>query len=119
MNHCPTLSLRRREHGNFGREIFNAVCVKLETVIHSKTKVLRCSTSKSFSLSKIVKQELQLLDSPEYRSANIIKLRVALKAIPPTSAESERTFSAAGLFITKLRTRLNDKSIDFLCLLKS
>ncbi|GBN87019.1 hypothetical protein AVEN_136713-1 [Araneus ventricosus] len=75
--------------------------------------------NKSFNLNKIVKQELQLFDSTENRSANIIKLGEALKIIPPTSSEAERTFSAAGLFITKLRTRLSDKSIDCLCFLKS
>ncbi|GBM39784.1 hypothetical protein AVEN_25002-1 [Araneus ventricosus] len=47
---------------------------KLEKVIHSKTKVLRYSTSKSSSLSKTVKQELQLFDSTEHQSSNIIKL---------------------------------------------
>ncbi|GBN99176.1 hypothetical protein AVEN_145142-1 [Araneus ventricosus] len=52
---------------------------KLEKVIHSKAKALRCSTSKSSSLSKIMKQELQLFDSTEHRSSNIIKLGEALK----------------------------------------
>ena len=35
--------------------------------------------------------------------------------LPPTSVEAERTFSSAGLFITKLRTSLNDTSDDCLC----
>ncbi|GBN79685.1 hypothetical protein AVEN_63750-1 [Araneus ventricosus] len=60
---------------------------KLEKAIHSKTKVLYCSTSKSSSLSKIVKEELQLFDSIENRSSNIIELE-ALKTIPPTEAEA-------------------------------
>ncbi|GBL69888.1 hypothetical protein AVEN_114084-1 [Araneus ventricosus] len=51
--------LKRRDHGNFGREIFNVVYVKLGKAIHSKTKVLRCSTSESSSWSRIVKQQLQ------------------------------------------------------------
>ncbi|GFX53532.1 neurogenic locus notch 2 [Trichonephila clavipes] len=57
-----------------------------------------------------MKQEMQLFDSTENPSPNIIKLCDALKTIPPTSVEAERAFSAAGLFVTKLRTRLNDKS---------
>ncbi|GBO46427.1 hypothetical protein AVEN_178886-1 [Araneus ventricosus] len=87
---------------------------KLEKVIHSKSKVQRCSTSKSSSLRKIVKQELQLFDSTENLSSKIIKLGKALKTIPSTSAETEREFSAAGFFITKLRTKLRDKSTDYL-----
>ena len=42
----------------------------------------------------------------------------ALRTIPPTSVEAERAFSAAGLFVTKLRARLSEKSIDSLMVLK-
>ncbi|GFX84985.1 uncharacterized protein TNCV_4998141 [Trichonephila clavipes] len=59
-----------------------------------------------------MKQEMQLFDSTENPSPNIIKLWDALKTIPPTSVEAERAFSAAGLFVTKLRTRLSDKNIN-------
>ncbi|GFS97714.1 uncharacterized protein TNCV_2558711 [Trichonephila clavipes] len=58
-----------------------------------------------------MKQEMQLFDSTENPSPNIIKLCEASKTIPPTSAEDERAFSAAGLFVTKLRTRLSDKIV--------
>ncbi|GBM76374.1 hypothetical protein AVEN_165976-1 [Araneus ventricosus] len=88
----------------------SALYEKLQKAIHSKTKVLRCSTSKRSILSKIVQQEFQLLDATENRSSNIIKLCEALKTIPPTSTDDERAFSVAGLFITKLRTRLRDKT---------
>ncbi|GBM54338.1 hypothetical protein AVEN_259201-1 [Araneus ventricosus] len=73
----------------------------------------------NYTLSEIVKKVLQLFGSKENRLSNIIKLAEALKTIPPTSTEAERTFSAAGLFITKLRTRLNDESIDCLCFANS
>ncbi|GFT53264.1 uncharacterized protein TNCV_4233581 [Trichonephila clavipes] len=92
---------------------------KLEKAIYSKTKVLYCSTKKSTSFNKIMKQEMQLFDSTENPSPNIIKLYDALKTILPTSVETERAFSAAGLFVTKLRTRMTDKSINCLCFLKS
>ncbi|GFX85102.1 uncharacterized protein TNCV_4979571 [Trichonephila clavipes] len=85
---------------------------KLEKIIYSKTKVLYCTTKKRTSFNKIIKQEMQLFDSTENLSLNIIKLCGALKTIPPTSVEAERAFSAAGLFVTKLRTRLSDKSIN-------
>ena len=51
--------------------------------------------------------------------ATIEKIIDAQETIPPTSVESERAFSAAGLFITKLRTRLSVKNIDALCFLRN
>ena len=51
------------------------------------------------------------------RTPRLKKVMDALETIPPTSVESERAFSAAGLFITKLRTRLSVKNIDALCFL--
>ncbi|GFW89132.1 uncharacterized protein TNCV_2685661 [Trichonephila clavipes] len=92
---------------------------KLKKAIYSKTKVLYCSTKKSTCFNKFMKQEMQLFDSTEKPSPNIKKLCEALKTIPPTSVQVERAFSAAGLFVTKLRTRLSDKSINCLCFLKS
>ncbi|GBN33479.1 hypothetical protein AVEN_61275-1 [Araneus ventricosus] len=92
-------TISRREHGNFGRKIF--IVVRKSDPLKDKVD-LRCSTSKSSSLSKIVKQKLQLFDSTENISSNIIKLGEDLKTIPPTSSEDERAFSASELFITKL-----------------
>ncbi|GFX04882.1 transposable element Tcb2 transposase [Trichonephila clavipes] len=60
-----------------------------------------------------MKQEMQLFDSTENQSPNIIKLCDALKTILLTSVEAERAFSAAGLFVTKLRTRLSDKMLVY------
>ena len=42
-----------------------------------------------------------------------------LLACPPTSVEAERAFSAAGILCTKLRTRLDDNTLDTLCFLRS
>jgi hypothetical protein len=46
------------------------------------------------------------------------KLFKALKTFPPTSIEAERAFSSAGIFITKLRNRLSQTTIDALMFLK-
>ena len=53
------------------------------------------------------------------KTNNISFLIDALNTVPPTSMESERAFSAAGLIITMLRTRLCSRSIDHISLLKS
>ena len=39
--------------------------------------------------------------------------------IPVTSVEAERCFSASNLFITKLRSSLNDNTLDALCILQA
>ena len=49
----------------------------------------------------------------------MLKMMIAIETTPPTSVEAERSFSAAGLFITKLRTRLNNRSVDALCFLRA
>ena len=42
-----------------------------------------------------------------------------LLTVPPTSVEVERAFSAAGLLCTKLRSRLDDATVDTLCFLRA
>lgn len=42
-----------------------------------------------------------------------------LQTIKPTSVEPERAFSAAGLFCTKVRSRLGDDTLDALSFLRS
>ena len=66
-----------------------------------------------------LKKEFALFEATGQKGKKIECLLNALKTIPPTSIESERAFSAAGIFITKLRTRLSDKCIDHFCFLKS
>ena len=41
-----------------------------------------------------------------------------LMTIKPTSVESEQAFSSAGNFVVKIRSRLNDETVDELCFLK-
>ena len=42
----------------------------------------------------------------------------ALKTIPPTSVEAERAFSSLGLFATKIRSLLQDDTLDALTFFK-
>ena len=62
---------------------------------------------------KYLKIELKMFEVTGEKTNNIHWLIDALKTIPSTSIESERALSAAGLFITKLRTRLTAASITF------
>ena len=43
----------------------------------------------------------------------------AVQTIQPTSVEAERAFSTAGLFLTKIRTRMGDDTLNMLQFLKS
>jgi len=58
-----------------------------------------------------VKKEMSLFEATKKRLNNLEKLFHALITIKPKSVEPERAFSAMGLFVTKLRNRLNDESV--------
>ena len=49
---------------------------------------------------KYLQKDLDILEVTGVKTKQIYFLIYALKTVPPTSIESERTFSAAGLFIT-------------------
>ncbi len=48
---------------------------------------------------------------------NLEQLLDALKTIRPSSVESESVFSTMGLMVTKLRSSLDDSSVNALCVL--
>ncbi|KAL1234446.1 Nonribosomal peptide synthase dtpA [Trichinella spiralis] len=70
-------------------------------------------------IMKIIKNEMAVFEAVGQRPKTLQKLYDALITAPPTSCETERSFSAAGLFVTKLRLSLKDETIDTLCLLRS
>ena len=70
-------------------------------------------------LLNAIKSEMALFDSSGKRGAFLQAVYSYLLTVPPTSVEAERAFSAAGLFVTKLRSRLGDQSIDTLCFLRA
>lgn len=84
--------MRARKH--FGQ--------KFQKEVHTKTKVLFCSTSMNFG------KHLELLDSTVMGSSHILKLTKALKTFSPKPSESER------MFITTLSISGSYKSIDCL-----
>jgi len=56
-------------------------------------------------------KEISFFEATKKRSNNLEKLFHALLTIKPKSVEPERAFSATGLFVIKLRNRLNDESL--------
>ena len=51
--------------------------------------------------------------------SKLTALSKALSSVQPTSVESERVFCTVGQFVTKIRSRLSDKKVKSLFLLKS
>ena len=81
------------------------------------TPIAKVSGSKT--LLNTIKTEMTRFESNGYKGHHLTMAYKAVLTIPPTSVESERAFSAASYFCTKVRSRLNDDTLDSLCLLKN
>lgn len=66
-----------------------------------------------------IKKEIRFFEEEGIRGHYLKSVYDFLLTIPPTSVESERVFSLANSICTKIRTRLNDETIDILCFLRS
>ena len=67
----------------------------------------------------VVQKECEVFEASGKRPVNLQTLYEALLTIHPNSMEAERAFSACGLFVTKLRSRLHDSTIDALCFIRN
>ena len=70
--------------------------------------------SQEVANSDIFSKEIQLFISGGKKTPALDSLSKSLLVIPPTSVEAERVFSAAGLFVTKLRCNLSDSTLEYL-----
>ena len=68
--------------------------------------------------NNIIDDEIKLLKSSGKRAENLENLYNSLKTIKPTSVEPERAFSVMSMFVRKLRTRLNDETVDAMIFLR-
>ena len=67
----------------------------------------------------IINKEMQLFEVTKKRPENLEKIyRTLLTLSRPTSVEAERTFSAMGLYATKIRNRLNDDTLNVLIVMR-
>jgi len=71
------------------------------------------------TMSSKVQKEMSLFENGGRRGDYLERTYSYLMTIKPTSVESERAFSSAGQFVTKIRSRLNDETLDELCFLKA
>ena len=100
--------------------------IQVEEIFYMKTQLEKAIQSAELKQElnnedlsiKYINKDFSVFESTKKRISNLETLFQCLKTIQPTSAKSERTFSTCGLFITKLRSNLNDNTIDTLCFLK-
>jgi hypothetical protein len=93
----------------------NVLKRKLESAINMSTKKQNTGDTEY----KTILKEFNLYEASGKLTKNLKMLLDALLCIKPTSVESERVFSTAGLFVTKIRTRLNDNSVNALVCLRT
>ena len=61
---------------------------------------------------------MQLFEATKKRTENLEKIYCSLPTIKPTSVEAERAFSAMGLFATKIRSKLNDDTLNAMAVMR-
>ena len=66
----------------------------------------------NIDLSKIILQEMEFFENGTDRGFHLQLAYDMLMTIPPTSVESERTFSIAGILCSKIRSSLSDDTLD-------
>jgi hypothetical protein len=92
---------------------------RLQSVLRaSKEQPLFTQDSANDSAEFVIGREMDIFRTTFQKGALLQKLQNALNSIPPTSVEAERAFSAAGNFVNKLRTRLSDKTLSKICMLR-
>lgn len=77
----------------------------------------RCQDAKN--LESTIKKEIALFENGGTKGHHLQLSYNCLKSIQPTSVESERAFSSAGSLCTKIRSRLNGRTMDDLCFLRA
>lgn len=82
--------------------------------IKNKSKI-----SRGKNIESELKKQMHNFESDGTRSHLLELVYQYLLTIPPTSVESERAFSAAGLICSQLRTSLADDSLWSICFLRA
>ena len=84
-----------------------------------KDKTAKVQFSSSHDILLAVKREFSIYETTGERPSCLERVYRAVSTMPPTSVEAERAFSAAGLFVTKMRSSLSDRTVDVLCFLQN
>ena len=115
---------------NFSQSINQAKVQKSQSIKVPLRRPNICLTEAIFPTTKAVtaqkkttlsmmKSEMKYFEASGELPPMLSKLHHDMSSIPVSSVEVERLFNAAGCFITRLRSRLNDEMIDAMCFLRS
>ena len=86
---------------------------RYEDEVTNKNKRVKLSHPSDVNLMN----EMKFYEATKKRTENLELLYQSLLTIKATSVESERAFSAAGCFLTKIRSHLAPKTLDALSFL--
>lgn len=101
-------------HDSSAHDITDPMLKRYEDEVTSKNKRVKLSQPSDVDLMK----EMKFYEATRKRTENLELLYQSLLTIKATSVESERAFSAAGYFLTKLRSQLAPKTLDALSFLR-
>lgn len=94
--------------------------IKSTTKTNASTSTpLNAEAQKDDCVPEMIICEMALHENGGDRGKFLTRAYNYLLTIKPTSVESERAFSTAGYFCNKLRSRLNDSTLDALMMLRS
>lgn len=85
--------------------------------IESRAHVEKPQSSRNILAT--IKKEMATFEAGGSRGQYLQEMYNHMKSISPTSVESERAFSSAGYFCSKIRSRLNDETLSELIFLRS
>lgn len=77
------------------------------------------ATTSQNQKTKVIRTEMSLFEGGGQRGLHLDMAYNCLLTIPPSSVESERAFSSAGVMCSKLRTRMSDSVLDDLLFTRS
>lgn len=98
----------------------NALKKKLQAAIDETLNTSPVPAFKKIpGLEQKIKDEITFSEKTGTKGTYLQNVYDFLMTIVPTSVESERAFSAAGYICTKIRSSLNDETIDCLCFLRA
>jgi len=94
---------------------------KLKLTIKNKrlTDAFRNEPKTTKGLQSLIENEMVSFRNQNIRGKYLSKALSHISTVQPTSVESERAFSAAGLIVTKFRSSLGDDSVDTICFLRA